>query len=182
MWVGRRCLAKLGVGCAWRSIRSMPNRHTQRATMLDEPTTEGVFIWRGGRQDACDPAFLADNNIGVCIAAVGKDTEEFEYGLQPEFGCHRIPIGYAGKEKGSDNPKPLRDRPFRFLIMPVRLQNANQAFVSGCQPLNCVSSDPDPPHPHPPQLPITPSYHHGNTPSSYSRRWRACVRHHACMR
>ena len=43
---------------------------------------------------------MVSNGIALIIAGVGEDTEEFNYGATVEFGAHRLPIQYAGREKG----------------------------------------------------------------------------------
>ena len=59
-------------------------------------------MWCGGRRDAESRAFLEDNGIGLIIAGVGQDTDPFLYGAEVEFGAHRLPIQFAGRERGGD--------------------------------------------------------------------------------
>ena len=56
-----------------------------------------------------DAGWLRDNNIKMIVAGVGEHTEEFKYGCDVEFGCHKLPIQYAGRGDAGGS-RPLRDR------------------------------------------------------------------------
>ena len=87
----------------------MPSRSNQPPTCLPRPPAHGVWVWCGGRKDAADRQFLESEDIGLIIAGVGHDTDDFEYGATVKHGVHRLPIQFAGKEKGA----PMKDAPLR---------------------------------------------------------------------